>query len=263
MLLSYEHHSIPTTRHRPVRFAVLAFAIFAALPARHASPAVYLIGDSTVADKPDAAHNPERGWGQALPALLRKDVVVHNHAVNGRSTKSFIDEGRWETVRLQLRKGDYVLIQFGHNDEKIEDSTRYAAPNGAYRVNLERFVREARQAGATPVLITPIVRRQWSNSGELTDTHGLYPPAVREVAKAQRVLLIDLQELTAGLLKEYGVERSKQLFVWTTEGQFPAFPVARSDNTHLSPAGATAVAALVVRHLPVALRGEESRSFKY
>lgn len=246
-----------------VRLAALALAIITTLPAHSAPVSVYLIGDSTVADKPDPEHNPERGWGQALPALLGKNVVVHNHAVNGRSTKSFIAEGRWETVRSLLRTGDYVLIQFGHNDEKVEDSTRYAAPNGAYRQNLERFVLDARRAGARPVLITPIVRRQWSSAGELTDTHGLYPLAVRTVVKSERVALIDLQELTAALLRGRGVEESKLLFVWTTEGQFPAFPAARTDNTHLSPAGAMAVAELVVRHLPEMLRKDQPRKFEH
>ncbi|MEP6833616.1 MAG: rhamnogalacturonan acetylesterase [Gemmatimonas sp.] len=228
---------------------LVTFALFAFVSAPSAPLTVYLVGDSTMADKPDPRHNPERGWGQALPAFFDSGVVVKNHAVNGRSTKSFIAESKWDSVRRVLRPGDYVFIQFGHNDEKIEDTTRYAAPNGAYRNNLLRFIRETRAARAVPVLFTPIVRRQWSATGELTNTHGEYPDAVRAVAKQQGVLLIDLEQLTAELLKVYGVEKSKALFVFTTEGQFPAFPTARSDNTHLSPAGAALVAQIAAKRV--------------
>ena len=105
-----------------------------------ANVSIYLIGDSTMADKPDPEHNPERGWGQSLPAFAAPNVSVKNHAVNGRSTKSFIDQGRWEAVRSQLKQGDYVFIQFGHNDQKTEDSARYTAPFTAYRRNIELFV---------------------------------------------------------------------------------------------------------------------------
>ena len=231
------------------RIAVFAIALVAFVPAPRAPLTVHLVGDSTMADKPDPEHNPERGWGQALPAFFDSTTVVRNHAVNGRSTKSFIAEGRWDTVQRALRPGDYVFIQFGHNDEKVEDSTRYAAADGAYRDNLLRFVRDARAARAIPVLFTPIVRRQWSAAGQLTNTHGNYPDAVRAIAGQQNVLLIDLELLTAELLKSYGNEPSKSLFVWTTEGQFPAFPVARSDNTHLSPAGARLVAEIAAKRV--------------
>ena len=105
--------------------AGVGLAGFAQPPARFT---VYLIGDSTMADKPDPEHNPERGWGQALPRFLDGAVTVRNHAVNGRSSRSFIGEGRWDSVRVRLRKGDYVLVQFGHNDQKVEDSTRYTNP---------------------------------------------------------------------------------------------------------------------------------------
>lgn len=210
---------------------------------------IYLIGDSTMADKPDPAHNPERGWGQALPEYVDRDTHVHNYAVNGRSTKSFIDEGRWETVRAQLSTGDIVLIQFGHNDEKQEDSLRYAAPRTAYRANLERFVRDARERGATPIVFTPIVRRQFDASGTLHNTHGEYPDVVRELARTSGVALVDLNVLTQTLVQQRGVEGSKLLYVWTRADQFPSFPLARQDNTHLTPLGASAVARLAAQAL--------------
>src|SRR6187200_808556 len=117
---------------------------------------IFMIGDSTMANKP-MDENPERGWGQFFPQYLTSDVEVKNYAVNGRSTKSFIKEGRWDSVMNQLQKDDYVIIQFGHNDEKIEDSTRYAAPKGLYRENLARFVKDARSKGANPILVTPVM----------------------------------------------------------------------------------------------------------
>lgn len=233
-----------------MRLSALITAAFAfALAAPAPTITVHMIGDSTMADKPDPAHNPERGWGQSFPMFVDSAVQVKNYAVNGRSSKSFIDEGRWSTVLGALKTGDVVVIQFGHNDEKSEDSLRYAAPDGAYRDNLRRFVRESRAAGATPVLMTPIVRRQWSASGALTNSHGAYPDAVRAVATEMHVALVDMEQMTSGLLQKFGVEGSKALFVWTTEGQFPAFPVARQDNTHLSPDGAEEVAKLAARGL--------------
>lgn len=246
--------------HR-MRLAKIGLAFILALPAQPAPVSLYLIGDSTMADKPDPEHNPERGWGQALPNVLGKQVSVYNHAVNGRSSKSFLDEGRWAKVRAGLHRGDFVVIQFGHNDEKLEDTTRYAAADAAYKANLAQFVRETRLAGATPILLTPIVRRNWNASGALVDTHGKYPDAVREVAKAEQVQLIDAERLTADLLNRYGAEQSKLLFVWTTEGQFAAFPAARSDNTHLSPRGAREVAELIAKQFPAQLTERASRDY--
>ncbi|MDB4875048.1 MAG: alpha/beta hydrolase [Gemmatimonadetes bacterium] len=210
---------------------------------------VHLIGDSTMADKPTPETNPERGWGQLLPRFFDEHVVVHNHAVNGRSTKSFIAEGKWSAVLSQLKRGDYVFIQFGHNDEKLEDSLRYAAPNTTYRHNLERFVGEARGKGAIPILFTPIVRRKFNDRGELEDTHGAYPGVVREVAKALSVPLIDLGLSTAELVRGAGVERSKTLYVWVAPGSSAMYPTGRQDDTHLSVAGATAVARLAANAL--------------
>ena len=180
-----------------IQFAALALA---AIVGAIAEPTVdvYLVGDSTMADKPTPETNPERGWGQLLPHFFDEHVAIHNHAVNGRSTKSFIDEGKWGAVEHALKPGDYVFIQFGHNDEKVEDSARYAAPYTAYRKNLERFVAETRAKGATPILFTPIVRRKFNAQGTLEDTHGAYPLVVREVARDLNVALVDLQTLDRG-----------------------------------------------------------------
>jgi lysophospholipase L1-like esterase len=233
---------------RILSLTLAATLLAAAVPPRE-PVTLHLIGDSTMADKPDPEHNPERGWGQALPEFVGAGAVVKNYAVNGRSTKSFIDQGRWDTVRDALRPGDFVFIQFGHNDEKREDSTRYTAPRGAYQANLERFVREARAKGAVPVLFTSIVRRSFDANGKIKDTHGDYPVVTREVAAAQHVPLIDLEAITRAILEREGAEPSKRLFVYTREGEFPAFPAARTDDTHLSPRGAREVARAAVSAL--------------
>ena len=181
-----------------------------------------------MADKPTPETNPERGWGQLLPRFFDEHVAIHNHAVNGRSTKSFIDEGKWGAVEHALKPGDYVFIQFGHNDEKVEDSARYAAPYTAYRKNLERFVAETRAKGATPVLFTPIVRRKFNAQGTLEDTHGAYPLVVREVARDLNVAFVDLQTLTEDLVRGAGPEGSKKLYVWVAPGESSMYPEGRS-----------------------------------
>ncbi|MBV7530306.1 glycosyl hydrolase family 28 protein [Chitinophaga sp. sic0106] len=206
-------------------------------------PAVYLIGDSTMADKP-TEENPERGWGQLFPKFFQAGVTIRNYAVNGRSTKSFINEHRWDTVVSQLKSGDWVLIQFGHNDSKVKDSTRYAAPRGDYKTNLERFVKEARAKGANPILITPVARRKFTN-GKLEDTHGDYPAAVREVAKALNVPMIDLQQSSSAALSEAGEQGSVKFFKTTPAGHYKTLPKGVTDDTHFNTYGATKMAALV------------------
>ncbi len=240
---------MPTSRPSPRPLLLLAAAATVAGFAPPARVTVHLVGDSTMADKPDPARNPERGWGQALREFLDDAVTVDNRAVNGRSTRSFIGEARWDSVRVRLKPGDYVLIQFGHNDQKVEDSTRYTNPYTAYRRNLERFVVESRARGATPVVLSSIVRRRFNAAGVLEDTHGVYPWVARTVAREAGAPFVDLQLLTEELVAGAGPERSTAFYVYTTAGQFPAFPAARQDDTHLSPLGATAVARLAARAL--------------
>ncbi|MGF6928881.1 DNA sulfur modification protein DndE [Chitinophaga sp. W2I13] len=206
-------------------------------------PTIFMIGDSTMANKP-LEDNPERGWGQLFPQCFEKDIVIKNYAVNGRSTKSFIDERRWDSVLAQLKPGDWVMIQFGHNDGKISDSTRYAAPEGAYKTNLERFVKEARAKGAQPLLITPVARRKFTH-GVLEDTHGAYPAVVRSVANAMQVPLVDLQKSSAALLVKEGEAASQKMFRTTPPGHYNTLPDGITDNTHFSAYGAAKIAALV------------------
>ncbi len=210
---------------------------------------LYLIGDSTMSDKKDPDKNPEHGWGQVLPKLLTDKIEVENHAVNGRSTKSFIDEDRWEAVLEKLQQGDYVFIQFGHNDQKYKAPSRFTNPFTGYRSNLERFVNEAREKGAKPVLFSSIVRRNFNEHGTLVDTHGEYPLVVRMVADDLEVPFVDLQRATEKLLLSYGEEDSKNLHLHFEPGENDYYPDGKADDTHLSEKGATLVASLALKDL--------------
>jgi lysophospholipase L1-like esterase len=192
---------------------------------------------------------PERGWGQALPKFFRDPAIVHNEAMNGRSTKSFIDEGRWQHLVDELQPGDFVIIQFGHNDEKIDKPAVGTDAATTFRDNLRRFVRDVRAKGASPILATPVCRRKFNAEGKLIDTHGAYPDAVRAVAAEEKTPLLDMQRATEKLLLSYGPEDSKQLFMWIEPGKYEKLPKGSQDDTHFVELGATKVAALAVAEM--------------
>ncbi|MET9443287.1 rhamnogalacturonan acetylesterase [Streptomyces sp. NPDC006610] len=200
---------------------------------------LYIAGDSTAAQKyADAA--PETGWGMALPFFLHKDRPVANHAVNGRSSKSFVDEGRLDVVLGQLRPGDFLLIQFGHNDQKTSDPARGTEPWTTYQDHLRLYVDGARARGARPVLATPVERRRFDAAGNAVTSHGDYPAAMRALAEEEGVALLDIQALSLELWQGLGVEGTKTHFNWT---------VTEQDNTHFNPPGAIEVARLVAGEL--------------
>lgn len=208
-------------------------------------PVIFMIGDSTMATKNLANMNPERGWGHMLPGFLSDGITVDNHAKNGASTKSFITEGRWDKVVERIRPGDYVFIEFGHNDapHKGERST---VAGGSYDDNLRRFVTETRSKGGKPVLFTSIVRRKFNEDSTLVDTHGAYIQAVKNVAAELKVPMVDLNALTHKFVQELGVERSKDYFMHVAPGTIPLCPEGRQDDTHLNVKGARAVASIAV-----------------
>ena len=213
-------------------------------------PRIHLIGDSTMADKPLAVPNPERGWGQMLPLYFRPGVRTLNHAVNGRSTKSFRELGHWQPVLECLAPGDYLIVQFGHNDAKREDPTRFTEPRGEFRNNLERYVREARARGALPILATPIVRRHFDEKGVLLDRHGDYPAVVREVAGELHVPLLELHRRSQELVRGLGPERSEALFLSRVlPGEYEKLPDGLRDDTHLSAIGASRICDLAADEL--------------
>ena len=213
---------------------------------------VFMIGDSTMANKSLDGGNPERGWGQMFGAYFPKDVRVANHAVNGRSSKSFIDENRWDEVLAQIKPGDYVFIQFGHNDQK-EDAARHTDPGSTFDANLKRFIHETRAKKGIPVLFTSIVRRHFNASGQLTDTHGTYVEATKRVAKETSTTLIDLNKLTHTWVEEAGDIPSRDFFMWVKEQSVPACPEGKKDNTHLNIKGARIVAGMVAKALQTEL----------
>lgn len=209
---------------------------------------IFLIGDSTMAHK-QPGDAPETGWGMVLSQYFSAAVEVQNHAVNGRSTKSFRTEGRWNKVLEQMRPGDWVFIQFGHNDQKDADTTRYAAPQTDYRKNLTRYVEEARAKGGNPILLTPVMRRKFDESGKFVDTHGEYPQVVKEVAKALKVPLIDLHAKSRAVIEKMGVENSKRLFMHLPGKMYPKFPDGKIDDTHFSSYGASIMASLAAESI--------------
>lgn len=203
---------------------------------------LYIIGDSTAANKQAKAF-PETGWGMEFGSFFNQDVKVDNRAQNGRSTKSFINEKRWEAVITTLKEGDYVFIQFGHNDEKIAQP-EVGTSLEEYKVNLIKYIAETKAKKAFPVLLTPIMRRSFKN-GVFKDSHLGYPDVVRKLADSLHIPLIDMHLKTEKLIAELGEEPSKKLFNYVDSGDVN-YPQGKKDDTHLNPYGAKKVASLVV-----------------
>lgn len=196
------------------------------------------IGDS-IMQKNDWRTFPQTGWVQELSRFFYQTVNFKNFAKNGRSTKSFITEGRFDEVLSFCEKGDFALIQFGHNDEKETDPARYTspAPDGEFRKNLEFFIKSFESKGVLPVLLSPMARRKFKDE-KPENTHGLYPEAVKETAEKMNVPFIDMTSLTMKLLEKKGEQASRDFYMNFDAGQYENFPEGKSDNSHLRPAGA-------------------------
>lgn len=211
---------------------------------------IYIIGDSTAANK-DSSTFPETGWGMAFAKLFNQQVKVDNRALNGRSTKSFKRDvskdgsfvNHWKPIFEHLRSGDYVFIQFGHNDEKI-DKPNVGTSLDEFEQNLIFYIDQTREKGGVPILLTPIARRKFEN-GTLMNTHGQYPAIVRKVADHTHTAWIDMESKTTELLTQYGEEGSRQLFLYVNSGD-RNYPHGKKDDTHLNTFGADEVAKLVV-----------------
>lgn len=204
---------------------------------------VYLIGDSTMSVKEIKAY-PETGWGMPFAYFFDQSVTVDNRAKNGRSTRTFMEEGLWQPVAENLQEGDYVFIQFGHNDE-VETKKSYT-PKDQYKANLARFISESRSKKAIPVLLTPAARRKFDANDRIEGTHNEYSALVREVAQKYKVPMIDLDVKSQELLQQFGPEHSKHLFLQLEPGEHPNYPEGKDDNTHFSELGARKVAQLVL-----------------
>lgn len=207
---------------------------------------LFIAGDSTAAIK-KLDRRPETGWGEMLQQFFESDQVrVDDRAKNGRSTRSFIAEGLWDGIVSDLKPGDYVFIEFGHNDESKEKGDRYTPPDD-YRRNLVRFVNDVRGKHGFPVLLTPVVRRKFADDGQLIETHGEYPDIVRSVATEANVPLIDMEKLSGAIVQQHGPVQSRELFLQLKPGENPHYPNGVDDNTHFSTLGADLMATQVVK----------------
>jgi lysophospholipase L1-like esterase len=191
---------------------------------------------------------PETGWGMPFVHFWDSSVTVVNRAKNGRSTKTFISEGLWSSITNEVAAGDFVIIQFGHNDESVEKKERYATPD-TFKMNLTRFVLETRQKQATPILLTPVSRRKFDDLGKALETHEIYAALTRQVAAEQAVLMIDLDEKSRAMYQQLGLEQSKLLFLQLQPGEHPNYPDGKNDNTHFNELGARLVAQIVLKEL--------------
>ena len=204
---------------------------------------IWMCGDSTMSTKEQKAY-PETGWGMPFVYFWDSTVVLENLAKNGRSTSSFRKEGLWKKVTDGAAEGDYVLIQFGHNDEVPTKKTYTTEVE--FKNNLKQYVAEAREKKATPVLLTPMARRKFDVAGKIEGTHDVYSHIIRDVAKEEKVILFDMDKITQQLYEQFGVENSKLLFLQLKPGEHPNYPDGKEDNTHFNELGARMAAQLVL-----------------
>ena len=208
---------------------------------------IWMIGDSTMAIKETKTY-PETGWGMPFVYFFDSSVTIENRAKNGRSTKTFIEEKLWQPVNDNMKEGDYLFIQFGHNDEVKEKVDRYASPED-FKKYLEFYVSSAKNKKVIPVLITPVSRRNFDSAGNIKQTHLIYSEVVRTVAKEQNTILIDLDEKSRALYQKFGDQNSKLLFMQLDSLEHPNYPAGRKDNTHFNELGARKIAELVLEEI--------------
>jgi lysophospholipase L1-like esterase len=228
---------------RSLLLGVISLLAFAVPPKK---TTVWLIGDSTMSIKEIKAY-PETGWGMPFTYFFDSTVVVNDLAKNGRSTRTFLEEGLWKPAIENMQEGDYVFIQFGHNDE-VETKKSYTAPD-QYTALLTLYVMQTRAKKATPILITPVARRKFDSAGHIQGTHDQYSNLVREVAKKNNVPLIDLDVKSQALLQQLGPENSKLLFNHLQPGEHPNYPEGKADDTHFSELGARKMAEIVLAEI--------------
>lgn len=227
-------------------FSVFILAVAMTFPERKKIK-IFMAGDSTMSIKETKAY-PETGWGMPFVYFWDSTVTIINRAKNGRSTKTFLSEGLWKSIMDEAGEGDYVFIQFGHNDESPEKKERYATPD-TFRMNLTRFVSGIRAKRATPILFTPVSRRKFDTTGTAIETHKEYSAYVKEVAAKENVLLIDLDTKSRELYQQFGKNDSKLLFLQLKPGEHPNYPEGKEDNTHFNELGARLIAQLVLKEL--------------
>lgn len=209
---------------------------------------IYIAGDSTAADKKQE-EKPMSGWGEFIGKHFDASVVIKNHAVNGRSTKSFVEQNLLDNILTEIKTGDILLIQFGHNDQKKDDPERFTEPGTEYKENLVLFIDEAHKRGAYPILLTSISRRQFVKGQLNKNSLGDYPEAMRDVARELQVPLIDMNKLTSDYLAVLGEEQSKNMFLHLKAGEYDNYPNGLTDDTHFSEGGAKTIAKMTAEEL--------------
>lgn len=217
---------------------------------------IYIVGGSSAQSfTPD--RSPLAGWGQMMQPFFDREVTIDNHSMSGKSSKSFIEEGRLQPIAQSMKQGDYLLIHFGHND--AAEGERHTEPFTTYPKYLTKYVKTAQSRQATPILVTPVSKRKFSDSGEFIPTLPDYAEAVRQLAEQLHVDVIDLNRTSAALFQQWGREWTQRLFLWLTPGEHPSYPDGKQDNSHFNEYGALVIAKLVVeemrnRELPLASR---------
>ncbi len=210
---------------------------------------IFWAGDSTVACNKINTF-PQTGIAQAFDRFCAADVVIYNHAVNGRSTKSFIDESRLATIYNEISKEDYLFIQFGHNDEKINDPSRYTDPHGEFITNLGKFVNVARNKGAYPVFSTSVERRLFDENGKLKPSeHTEYVKGMKEAGEEFDVPVVDLFAMSREFLEKTGDEASKKYYMNLAPGEASWAPEGKKDNSHLKYEGAMLYSGMIAKGL--------------
>ena len=237
--LPYSYTAVPAAQVPALVGAGAGATLDLEAPASTVDFTIHLMGDSTMADKDISKGNPERGWGMVFENFFDPRVRVVNYAKNGRSTKSVQDEGIWDDVVDNMREGDWLFVEFGHNDEKVDKENVGAPAWGAFQDNLRLFARTARSKGVTPVFLTPVARRAYDGQGILDETtHGDWPAAMKAVAAEMGVTLIDMEAATLDWIRAAGDEASRPYFMWIEPGTCEACPEGKKDNTHSTPLGA-------------------------
>jgi lysophospholipase L1-like esterase len=231
----------------------LMLVFFAALLAFTVPPkkkiTVYMIGDSTMCEY-EAKRQPLTGWGMPFKYFFDSTVQIDNRARGGKSTRTFLSEGGWQPIADSLQEGDYVLMQFGHNDEAKEEKYKDRfTPVPDYKTNLIKFINETRAKKATPVIITPVSRMRFDKEGKQEETHTEYTAACYEVAKEFNVPLVDLDKMSRDLYTRLGPVCTKLLFMQLEPGENPSYPEGQKDNTHFNEYGARRIAELVLQGL--------------
>jgi lysophospholipase L1-like esterase len=233
--------------YRAINFHALLFALLCAVFARQATaaPVVYLAGDSTVMTNGSNTY-PQMGWGGRLPALFTTGVSFSNRAVGGRSSKSFVDEGRLAAILGVIKPGDYLFVQFGHNDV-YSDVRLHTDPFTTYKTYLAMYIDQSRQYGAIPVLVTPVGRRRYDSSGRFINDFADRSAAMKQLAAEKGVPLIDLNAKSIAFYNGVGVAATTDVFLWLAAGQYSNFPNGVYDSTHFQDYGATQLARLVAQ----------------